>query len=335
MSNIVDILTSLGQKVDPVMIRYLKKGADTDLIPANIYQINAGGKRVRSALTLLSCKAAGGRISDAILPAAAIELTHNYSLIMDDIIDKGEIRRGIPIVRAKYSDDMALLVGMFYREVIEDIARNCKIPKKIQDLIIYTIKETIEGERLDIFFEQVGRPEDYIVKHRFKTVSYDSYLQLIGKKTATLMRSACQAGALAAKASFQKEKSLINYGWNTGLAFQITDDILDIFGEKTGKEIGKDIAEHKLGNAIIMYVFQEIETKSKKKLLSILRMPKVDAKSMKKAIELIENTKAKDKAYKSAKKFANNGKKALLTLPDSKARRQLIELADFIVDRLY
>lgn len=335
MSNIVGTLTSLGQKVDPVMIRYLKKGANRDLIPANIYQINAGGKRVRSALTLLSCKAVGGKISDAILPAAAIELIHNYSLIMDDIIDKGEIRRGIPTVRVKYSDDMALLVGMFYREVIEDIARNCNVPGKIQDLIIYTIKETIEGERLDILFEQIGRPEDYIVKHRFKTISYDSYLQLIGKKTATLMRSACQAGALAAKASSQKEKSLINYGWNTGLAFQITDDILDIFGERTGKEIGKDIKEHKLGNAIIMYAFQEMESKIKKKFLNILRMTKVDAKSVKKAIELIEKTKAKEKAYKSAKKFATDGKKALLALPESKARRQLIELADFIVDRLY
>ena len=312
MSNIVSTLTSLGQKVDPVMIRYLKKGANRDLIPANIYQINAGGKRVRSALTLLSCKAAGGKISDAILPAAAIELIHNYSLIMDDIIDKGEIRRGIPTVRAKYSDDMALLVGMFYREVIEDIARNCNVPKKIQDLIIYTIKETIEGERLDILFEQIGRPEDYITKHRFKTISYDSYLQLIGKKTATLMRSACQAGTLAARASSQKERSLIDYGWNIGLAFQITDDILDIFGKKTGKEIGKDIIEHKLGNAIIMYAFQGMDTKSKKKFLSILRMTKVDAKSVKKAIELIEKTKAKDKAYKSAKKFATNGKKLFL-----------------------
>jgi len=333
--SIVNTLTSLGQKVDPVMIGYLKKGAKRDLIPANIYQINAGGKRVRAALTLLSCKAVGGKISDAILPAAAIELIHNYSLIMDDIIDKGEIRRGIPTVRAKYSDDMALLVGMFYREVIEDIARNCSVHKKIQDLIIYTIKETIEGERLDILFEQIGRPEDYIIKHRFKTISYDSYLQLIGKKTATLMRSACQAGTLAARASSQKEKSLVDYGWNTGLAFQITDDILDIFGEKTGKEIGKDIIEHKLGNAIIMYAFQEMDTKSKKKFLDILRLTKVDAKSVKKAIELIEKTKAKDKAYKSAKKFATNGKKALLALPDSKARGQLIELADFIVDRLY
>ncbi len=335
MENIVDVLASLGQKVDPIIIKYLKKGTYADFVQPIVYQIEAGGKRVRSALTLLSCQAAGGTISKALLPAAIIELIHNYSLIMDDVIDRGEIRRGMPTVRAKFGDDMALLVGMFYREAIGDMVRNCGRPDKFQKLAIHAIKETIDGERLDILFEQAGRAGEYIDQYRFNRVSNDSYLNLIGKKTATLMSSACQAGAVAAKAPLKREKALADYGWSVGLTFQITDDVLDIFGEKTGKQKGKDIIEHKLGNAIIMFAFQEMEDESKEELLKIFRKPLVDNDIVKRAIELIEETKAKERAYDSARKFAEEGKKALLILPNSKAGRQLAELADFIVDRLY
>ncbi len=335
MENIVDVLSSLGQKIDPIMIKYLRKGTYAEFILPIVYQVKAGGKRVRSALTLLSCEAAGGKMSKALLPAAIIELIHNYSLIMDDVIDRGEIRRGIPTVRAKFGDDMALLVGMFYREVIGDIVSNCINSDRIQKLAIHAIKETIEGERLDMLFEQEGRAGEYMNQYRFKTVSNESYLKLISKKTATLMSTACQAGAVAAEVPFKKEKALTDYGWDIGLAFQITDDILDIFGEKTGKQKGKDIIEHKLGNAIIMFAFQEMENTSKDRLLEILRKPVVDDNSVGKAIELIEETNAKDRAYDSARKYTEKGKKALSILPESVARKRLVELADFIVNRLY
>lgn len=335
MENIVDILASLGQKVDPIMIKYLRKGTCAVFISPIVYQVKAGGKRVRSALTLLSCEAAGGKMSKALLPAAIIELIHNYSLIMDDVIDRGEIRRGIPTVRAKFGDDMALLVGMFYREVIGDIVNNCINSGRIQKLAIHAIKETIEGERLDMLFEQEGRAGEYMNQYRFKTVSNESYLKLISKKTAALMGTACQAGAVAAEVPFKKEKALTDYGWDIGLAFQITDDILDIFGEKTGKQKGKDIIEHKLGNAIIMFTFQEMESASKEKFLKILRKPVVDDDSVGRAIELIEETNAKDRAYDSARIYTEKGKKALSILPESEARRRLVELADFIVNRLY
>ncbi|MCW3975974.1 MAG: polyprenyl synthetase family protein [Candidatus Bathyarchaeota archaeon] len=335
MQNILDLLSEFGRKVDPIIIKYLKNGAYADFVPAALYQIKSGGKRVRSALTLLSCKAVNGKISEAIFPAAIFELIHNYSLIMDDIIDRGEIRRGSPTTRSKFGDDIALLAGMFYREVIGDIIGDCYNGDKIQELVIRTIKETIEGERLDILFEQIGKKGEYIEHHRFKTISNKSYQKLIGKKTATLMSAACQAGAIVSDASQKREKALSDYGWYLGLTFQITDDILDIFGEKTGKQRGKDIIEHKLGNAVIMLAFQEMNESTKMKLLNILRKPKVDQTSVKKAIRLIETTNAQESAYKLANKYAEKSKKILLILPESKARRQLCDLADFIVNRLY
>ena len=335
MENIIDLLTTLGKKIDPIMIKYLKKGAYSDFVQATLYQIKSGGKRVRSALTLLSCQALQGETSKALFPASVIELIHNYSLIMDDIIDRGEIRRGIPTTRTKFGDDIALLVGMFYREVIEDIIRRCYKPEIIQDIAIKIIKETIEGERLDILFEQEGRYGNYIEKNRFRNISNESYMKLIGKKTATMMSCACKAGAVVADTTSDMEKALTDYGWYLGLTFQITDDILDIFGEKTGKQRGKDIIEHKLGNAVIMIAFREMEEASKKKLLDILRMPQVSDDSVKKAIKLIEKTEAKENSYKFAERYAEKSKKMLMILPDTTTREQLQFLADFIVKRLY
>ncbi|MBS7655011.1 polyprenyl synthetase family protein [Candidatus Bathyarchaeota archaeon] len=334
MSEITD-LVSLGKMVDPVMLSYIDKGADARFIPVLKHQILAGGKRIRAVLTILSCEAAGGDASNALKSAALIELIHNYSLIMDDIIDHGEVRRGKPTVRAKYSDVMAILAGMFYREVLDEIVDDCPKPVEMRKLMINAIKETIEGERLDILFEQAGREEDYIKKHRYKNVSLKLYFKMISKKTAALIKAACIAGGLAANASSLILDALKAFGWNIGLAFQVVDDILDIYGEKTGKEKGKDIIEHKLGNIAILFSLRNLSGKEKIELVNILRKPKVSRIDLNKALKLIEKTEARDKAYDLGRSFINEGKKALLSLQDSEAKSKLLSLADFILNRAY
>ncbi|MEM3476486.1 MAG: polyprenyl synthetase family protein, partial [Candidatus Bathyarchaeia archaeon] len=303
-----EYLISLGRQVDPIMLSYIEKGADPKFIPVLKHQILAGGKRIRAALTILSCEAAGGNISTALKPAALIELIHNYSLIMDDIIDHGELRRGKLTVRAKYSDVMAILAGMFYREVLDEIVDECPNSLEIRKIIRNAIKETIEGERLDILFEQAGREEEYIKKHRYNNVSLNLYFKMVGKKTAALIKAACISGGLAAEASNEIIEALSVFGWNTGLTFQIVDDILDIYGEKTGKEKGKDIIEHKLGNIAIIFSLKELNKKEKHNLLSILRKPKVSKVDLNKALKLIGKTKAKEKAYNLGQKFIEEGK---------------------------
>jgi len=331
----MESLISLGHKVDPIMLSYIQREADSKFLPVLKHQILAGGKRVRAALTILSCEAAGGESSMALKPAALIELIHNYSLIMDDIIDHGELRRGKPTVRAKYSDAMAILAGMFYREALDEIVDECPKPAEMRKLIRGAIKDTIEGERLDILFEQAGREEEYIKKHRYANVPLNLYFKMIGKKTAALIKSACIAGGLAADASNETIEALGIFGWNIGLAFQIVDDILDIYGEKTGKEKGKDIIEHKLGNIAILFALKELNAKEKAGLLNVLRKPKVSRIDLTKALKLIEETKAREKAYKLGQKFIEEGKKALLSFQDSEAKSKLLSLADFILNRAY
>jgi len=333
--SIIGSLSRAGRDVDGVIFQYLKQGASIDFLPVVRHQVEAGGKKVRSALTILSCEATGGDREAALRPAAMIELIHNYSLVADDIIDRGEIRRGLPTVRAKYSDAMALLAAMYYREVLDEIANDCPRSDDMRKLMVKTIKATIEGERLDILFEQAGRDEDYVVKHRCKSVSWDVYFEMIGKKTATLIRASCLAGCLAAGASDDATDALSGYGWKIGLGFQVADDFLDIFGERTGKKKGKDIIEHKLGNAAIISALEELSDSKAKDLLAILRSSRVNASKLKDAMKLIDATSSKTRTYRLAEKLVNEGKAKLKILPESSAKTALVQLADFIATRVY
>lgn len=333
--DVVNRLIDLGHEIDPVMKRFLENEVHKDFAPVVTYQVEMGGKRVRSALALLCCEAAGAERSKALLPAAMIELIHNYSLIMDDIIDRGMMRRGKPTALAKYGETMALLAGMHYREVLDEIANECLKPDEMRTIMIDAIESTIEGERLDVLFEQAGRDGPYFRRHHSKTVSMDSYFDMIGKKTATLIRAACIAGAIAAGAQDTIRDSLGSYGWKVGLAFQVVDDYLDIFGEKTGKQRGKDIIEHKLGNAVIVFALEELERGKRSRLLRTLRTGSVNRSLLKSALKILEGTTARQKTYDLGQKLVAEGKKSLEFVIESDARTSLLELADFVGNRLY
>ena len=332
---ITQVLRETARAVDPIMLRYLSKGAGRGFRPIVAHQVKAGGKRVRPALTLLSCQACGGRLADALLPAATIELIHNYSLIMDDIIDHGELRRGRPTVRAKYGDTQALLAGMFHREVLGEMAQNSPRPKEMYALVVNAIKQTIEGERMDILCEQSGRSDHYIAKHRYTRVTPELYFEVIKKKTAELIKAACLAGAIAARARKPYLEAISTYGEKVGLAFQVIDDFLDIFGQETGKQRGKDIIEHKLNNAVIVYALPVMGFQERNRLMRIVRAKELDQAALKQALGLLEATVARAKVLRLAERLVKDAKRSLESLPETSAREALAELADFIAARLY
>src|SRR5438128_12639837 len=114
-SKLLDQLTSFGHKVDPVIIQALSRSSNSTFRPALEYHFKVGdGKRMRAPLVMLSCAAAGGKLSDALAPAAVVEVVTNYSSVMDDIIDHGELRRGKPTARPKMGDSVAPVVGVRY-----------------------------------------------------------------------------------------------------------------------------------------------------------------------------------------------------------------------------
>lgn len=201
------------------------------------YVLSMGGKRVRPALTLLACNMFTHDIMPAVKPALGIEIFHNFTLLHDDIMDQADIRRGKPTVHKKWDDNTAILSGDMMQIIAYQYISETPAPylKQVLDLFSVTAGEICEGQQYDMDFE---RRED---------VSAEEYLEMIRLKTAVLLGCALKCGALIGGASDSDAQNLYDFGINIGLAFQLKDDLLDVYGNEAtfGKKIGGDILNNK------------------------------------------------------------------------------------------
>jgi len=267
-------LKETAAMVNPVIQELLEAYVDKRFHKLIDYQASTGGKKFRPGLTIISCKLLAGKIKDVLYPASGLEILHNSTLIVDDIIDHSQLRRNKPTVWFKFGQSVAECMGVDYLAAAFEGANHSKKPAMISEIFAETLKTVINGEILDILFEQQGRQkEPYIIKNRYHKVARQKYYEMIGKKTASLAKSCCEVGGICAGASNKQLKILKDYGFNLGLAFQVRDDILDIFGDekKFGKKIGKDIEEKKLGNIVILSALGEFSKLDKEKVLKIIR----------------------------------------------------------------
>jgi geranylgeranyl diphosphate synthase type I len=330
------IFKTITKTIDPVIEELLDFYVDKKFRKIVKYQILTGGKRIRPALIITCCKLLDGRIKDATYPAAGLEILHNYSLIIDDIIDNSNLRRRKPTLWAKFGRTIAQCISVDYTAAAFQAANRSKEPVKISELFAKTMKIVVGGEILDILFERTGREgEPYIVKNRYQKIGEKDYFEMISKKTATLFQTCCQVGGICAKAKERQIEALSNYGFNLGIAFQIKDDILDIFGKERafGKKIGKDVKERKGGNIVILFALKKLNLANKKKLQKILRKRRINKNDIEEVINLIKKTDAYQKAYQLGKNFIGEAKKNLLLLPQNKWNNILREIADFVMER--
>lgn len=192
---------------------------------------------MRPVLVLLSAELFGGDIRKALDAAIGIELFHNFTLMHDDIMDKAPLRRGKPTVHAKWSKNTAILSGdvMFVEAYKMMIRVEDVILRQVLDIFSYTASAVCQGQQADMNFEKRA------------DVSMDEYLQMIKQKTAVLLAGSMEIGALIGGADKHQSKLLYEFGENLGLAFQLQDDILDVYGdpEKFGKQVGGDILANK------------------------------------------------------------------------------------------
>ncbi len=333
---LISFLKETSKIVDPKIREILNLYVSREFRSLVNYQIKMGGKRLRPALAFLSSFVCGGKEKDILYPAAGLEILHNYTLIIDDIIDDSPLRRGKPTVWDKYGKSMAECLEVYYAAAIFQAANNSKKPSEVSDIFSKALKIVFEGEILDILFEQSGREEEeYINENRYNQVSRRDYLKMISKKTASLMEASCEVGAISTNASKEQTTALKNYGFNLGVAFQIQDDILDIFGnqKKFGKPIGQDIRERKLGNIVIFYALEELPLSKRKTILSVLRKKKRKEEDIKRVIKIIKNTQAREKATFLGQKYLKKAKNNLKNLPQNKWNEALETMADFVIGR--
>ncbi len=229
------------------------------------YMMEIGGKRIRPRLCLTAYALYKDAFCEEILsPAAAMEVFHSFTLIHDDIMDKADVRRGVPTVYRKWDENTAILSGDVMS--IESYKLMAKAPAEVLpkalELFSKTAAEVCEGQQYDMDFEDM----DF--------VPMTDYLKMIGLKTAVLIACSAKMGAIIAGASDQEAELLYKYGYDLGIAFQISDDWVDSYGEPNvfGKSFVGDILNNKK-SWLMTRAFEKASEETRAKLLEAMAMP--------------------------------------------------------------
>lgn len=302
-------------------IREVIQSGEALLTEIASYVTQSGGKRIRPVLALLSFKAVGGRDPTEIIDlASAIELVHNATLVHDDINDGGRLRRGLVAAHLKYGMANALVAGDFL------FTKGYQLGGKYGAEVVSATAEA---------FSALAESEILQKKHLFDVdLTEDQYLSIVKKKTAMIFGTAAKVGAIEGGGEEQQVNALFDYGLNLGMAFQITDDILDVIGKRKvlGKETAMDIRE---GNMTYPSVCALREGNKAKQH----RLKEIMAKRAKNESELAEAIQAMQDAgviQRAKEKSQEYGRKALSYLSVSlerEAREHLVEVVDFVLRR--
>ncbi len=228
-------LAVVNDAINGIKDRYPKQPAD--LYNPIYYTMALGGKRLRPVLVLMACEAVGGKAGEALIPAVGLELFHNFTLLHDDLMDRADVRRGKPTVYRKWNDNVAILSGdAMLTMATQHIARaRAEVLPQVMELYNKTAMEIYEGQQWDMDFEDRS------------DVKVDEYLEMIRLKTSVLLGCATKMGAILGGASKATAEDFYRVGVSVGLAFQLQDDVLDVWGDPAtfGKATGGDIMNNK------------------------------------------------------------------------------------------
>ncbi len=276
------------------------------------------GKMVRPALVCLAAQASGGAGDARLWIAGAVELIHVASLIHDDIIDASEVRRGAATVNAQWGNQIAVLLGDYLFAKAFDLLSRVRDPHVSLAMAAASV-EMSQAEILQIKYG--GEPHE----------DEDVYFQIIRGKTAHLFSAACRAGGLAA-GNPRAAEALATYGLEWGMAFQITDDALDLTSRE--EELGKPIHSDIRGGKVTLPVIRALRTATpldRGRLVTMLG-PLRDGQ-MEEVADLLERYHAVEYALGVAGGFSTRAAEALRAIPDGRAKDSLLRLTEFVVVR--
>ena len=302
------------------------KGNPKMLYDAAGHLIIHGGKRLRPYMVMKSCQILGGRTTNAMHAASAVEMVHNFTLVHDDIMDNDEMRHGVPTVHKKFGMPIAILAGDVLFSKAYQIITDSKLSEKSTTQLIARLAkacvDVCEGQLLDIRMAE-----------QKKTPSEGEYITMIGKKTAALFDVSCAMGAICATNKIKDIANLSSFGRNLGIAFQITDDLIGVMGDPkiTKKPVGNDLREGKKSLPILMAI-KSAKGKDKKTILRAFGNPKATKNDLKKAVDTIRRLGIEENVRKRALKYAEKAEKSLSSY-SGPSKTELIMLLDFVVKR--
>jgi heptaprenyl diphosphate synthase len=295
------------------------QGEHPVLKQAGLHLLQSGGKRLRPVFVLLGGKFGNYDIDVIKNVAVTLELIHTASLVHDDVIDDADIRRGKPTIKAKWDNKIAMYAGDYILGSSLEIITKLENPL-LHKILAHTIVEVCLGE-----IEQIKD------KYRFDQ-NLRCYLRRIKRKTALLIATSCQLGAIAAGVPTEIHKKLFLYGYYVGMAFQITDDILDFTGteEQLGKPAGSDLLQ---GNITLPVLYAMQDETLKQEIIRV--SDQTTSTEMKQIITSIKQSDAIKQSEAMSYRYLEKAYKVLGELPPNRARNTLTSIAKYIGKRKF
>lgn len=313
---IADDLTSLEstiQKLITTKIGFIKEIVN--------HIIRSGGKRVRPILIMLTARLCGYKGEKHIPYAAIIEFIHTATLLHDDVVDNAQTRRGSSTANTIWGNEPSVLVGDFlFSKSFELMAHNGN--EEIMRIMSEATTSLAEGEILELL----------------KTCDIDTteeeYFEIIKNKTASLFSAACEVGAILGKVNQGKRAALRDFGYNLGMAFQLTDDVLDYvsYDEVLGKRVGTDLKEGKVTLPLI-HALKSSSEKEKNYIDTVLNHAKITTKDFARVGRIIKKYGGVEYTVSATQQFIEKAKRNLQSFRSSAYKESLITLADYILAR--
>ena len=303
--------------VDDALKNIVSKKDPSALYDPIVYTLNLGGKRIRPALLMLSNNLFGGKDEAALNSAIAIEVFHNFTLVHDDIMDQAPLRRGSQSVYKKWNTNVAILSGdVMLIQAIQLLSKDSSTNlAAVLDVFSTTAVQVCEGQQFDMDFEDSS------------VVSIDDYLKMIELKTAVLLGCSLKIGAILGNASTENANHIYEFGKNLGIAFQLMDDVLDLYGDpkKVGKRVGGDVIANK--KTYLLLKAQELASgKTRKDLEFCLNSTILDDNSkIEKITNIFNDLNIKQLATEEMNLFYNTAISHLDSITGPTEKKQVFE----------
>jgi len=318
--------SELKEIIDRALISLSYNTEASKLIDPVKYILSVGGKRLRPVMTMMACNLFSDKIDSVIMPAAGIEVFHNFTLVHDDIMDQAPLRRGLPTVYKKWSTNQAILSG----DVMAFIATECFLQSppelllKVFRIFNNAAVDVCIGQQLDMDYENAA------------IVNQNEYLRMIELKTAVLLAAAVKIGALIGGSDDKDADLLYEFGINLGIAFQIQDDFLDVWGDSKvfGKTSGSDIVANKKTFPLIK-AMEKATGKQLKELQELFSVKEHDPEfKIERVIGLYNELYIKEETENLANEYINNAFLLLRRVSiDNSRKKELTNIASSLIGR--
>ncbi|MFV0531068.1 MAG: polyprenyl synthetase family protein [Flavobacteriales bacterium] len=320
----MELIKSQIQFIDNIIKKYKFNKNPYNLYEPLNYILELEGKHIRPVLAISAFELFSDDYDKIKKPALALEWFHNFTLIHDDIMDDASLRRGNKTVHTKWDVNTAILSGDVLMiksyELFEDL--DPVMYKKCLQLFIRSAVEVCEGQQYDIDFEKSN------------LITFDDYIKMITLKTAVLIASSLKIGALIGNASDEDAENLYQFGKYLGIAFQIQDDYLDVYGsvKKVGKRRAGDIYENKK-TILYLKALEKANSKQKERLLKLYANKSQDAQKVNEVIQIFETLNIQKETATECHRYQKKALEYLDKIKTKKSKEKLIHLSEYLINR--